>query len=195
MERTVGSNEQFEAFLKNWIETHKFQSVSSEDFVNFFKKHFSEHYDKVDWDAWLHAPGYPPVDVVPWFDDSLATQSKALASAWVNQSNPDPDSSLFLQLSANQKALFLDVILAQSPSGLPLEKINQLRVQYKLDENFNSEIRLSWLLLCLQSKDESSFGNVVHFVTEQGRMKYVRYSHPPPPFFPSPSFIPCLFDY
>lgn len=171
----MGSKEQFEEFLKNWIESHKYQSVSTEDFVQFFKTHFSEHYDKIDWNTWLYSPGLPPVDVYPWFDDSLAVQATSLASAWINEDHPDQESSRFLLLSPNQKALFLDQILAQSAAGLSLQKIKQLRDQYKFDENFNSEIRLSWLSLCLQSKDEICFENVVRFITEQGRMKFVRF--------------------
>ncbi len=36
--------------------------------------------DSVDWDAWFHQPGMPPV--IPDYDDSLMLASQQLAARW-----------------------------------------------------------------------------------------------------------------
>ena len=45
---------------------------------------------------------------------------------------------------------------------------------YKLNVVRNSEIRFRWLRLNLRGKVESAVSGALEFVTEQGRMKFVR---------------------
>jgi len=107
--------ELFEPFLRLWVETvssptrsgihhcgakltsapdtqqHKFKSVASDDFKAFFLAHFESKVaaDKlaaIDWEAWFHQPGMPPVELLSKFDASLATNAAALAEKWKDHS-------------------------------------------------------------------------------------------------------------
>jgi len=45
---------------------------------------------------------------------------------------------------------------------------------YKLTQSKNSEIRFRWFVVCIRAEYEAAFASVVAFLTEQGRMKFVR---------------------
>jgi len=178
LEGKVGEKE-FEDFFRNWIVSNRFKSVTTEDFQNFFLKTFGEEkYKEIDWDTWLYAPGYPPVDILSVTDDSMAVEAKELAKEWIkvdkDQNEPPADDSSYQKLSAVQKGYFLDQILVQSPGGLGKETLKKLEDIYHFSDVKNSEIRSSWLSLCLTSSDQSCFEQTVKFVSEQGRMKFVR---------------------
>ncbi len=64
------------------------------------------------------------------------------------------------------------VVLFQPPlSAVKLEKMEEL---YHFNSVKNSEIRFRWLRLNLRAKIETSVSKALEFVTEQGRMKFVR---------------------
>ena len=69
---------------------------------------------------------------------------------------------------------FLEQIVLDNPEGLPAEKLKAMDETYHFSASKNSEIRMLWLSLGLQSKNEDIFDGVVQFLSEQGRMKFVR---------------------
>ena len=178
MEKLVGESD-FEQFFRNWILENRFKSVTTSDFQNFFRKTFGdEKFNSVDWDTWLYKPGYPPVDILTILDTSMAVEARNLASLWIKVSNGEEetpvDRKAFDNLSAEQKAYFLSQILEQMPSGLNTDVLAKMRELYQLQAVQNSEIRKAWLSLALASGDQSCFEQTVAFVSEQGRMKFVR---------------------
>lgn len=58
----------------------------------------------------------------------------------------------------------------------PLHKTitRQMAAAYGFDSVKNSEIRHEWCQLCIGAEDEAILDNVCSFLTEQGRMKFVR---------------------
>lgn len=56
------------------------QTNPLQDFTDMYKAAFPAAAKKVNWDAWLHSPGMPPV--ANKFDDTLVVRSHALADAW-----------------------------------------------------------------------------------------------------------------
>eukprot|EP00339_Tiarina_fusa_P021910 CAMPEP_0117006132 /NCGR_PEP_ID=MMETSP0472-20121206/6474_1 /TAXON_ID=693140 ORGANISM="Tiarina fusus, Strain LIS" /NCGR_SAMPLE_ID=MMETSP0472 /ASSEMBLY_ACC=CAM_ASM_000603 /LENGTH=631 /DNA_ID=CAMNT_0004707519 /DNA_START=1 /DNA_END=1896 /DNA_ORIENTATION=- len=171
--------EEFENFFRNWIVTNRFKSVTTEDFQNFFKETFGqEKFDEIDWNTWLYAPGFPPVDILPLMDDSLAVEAREMASLWIKKDKEKEDlptdASAFLKLNPMQKVYFLEQILAQSPTGISCEGVAHIGKLFELNNVKNSEIRMAWLSLCLASSDQSCFEQTVEFISEQGRMKFVR---------------------
>lgn len=57
---------------------------------------------------------------------------------------------------------------------LPIEKLRSIGDVYKVSVSKNSEIIFRWLRLCIRSRDQAKLGEVLNFVNQQGRMKYVR---------------------
>ncbi|XP_021945137.1 leukotriene A-4 hydrolase [Folsomia candida] len=66
---------------------------------------------------------------------------------------------------------FLAELLEEEVS---LSKVQAMQTVYDFNSYKNCEIRFRWLRLCLKAKWEAQVPLVLQFVTEQGRMKYVR---------------------
>ncbi|KAJ3072161.1 Leukotriene A-4 hydrolase, partial [Quaeritorhiza haematococci] len=112
------------------------------------------------------------------FDDSLAKACDELANKWDSQrSVKDIDSLPFSEkdlenFTTSQKIVFLEKLLAKPP--FPHSILEALSKTYSLSTVRNAEIRFRWQWLCLMADYEQVFPEVVKFVTEIGRMKFVR---------------------
>jgi leukotriene-A4 hydrolase len=69
-------------------------------------------------------------------------------------------------------AVFLEK-LSDLPS-LPHKSLQVMDGYYQWTSVRNSEIRFRWQMVCLKANYEPIYPHVVAFVTEQGRMKFVR---------------------
>lgn len=175
---TIVGMEAFERFLFSYLNTYKNKVLTTEDFLDFFRKYFaddiSEIEKKVDWNAWLHTPGMPPVDVTKLLDTSLADTCTSLADKWTKSSSFESFSHQDVkEWTAAQLGLFLDTLL-DNEKPLSTEAIEALEKNYKFSSFKNCEIRFSWYKLCLKAKYEKIFDSVVSMLKEQGRMKYTR---------------------
>ena len=179
LEGLVGAKE-FEKFFRDWIVSHRFKSMRTESFQEFFRSSFGEEtYKKIDWNGWLHTPGLPPVDVISTMDDTLAREARDLAQKWVEVDksadlSASPSVELFNKLTVNQKVHFLEEIVSRKPEGFSSATLAAMGEAYDMGNIVNSEIRMTWLTLCLTSKDMSCFPQVEQFVASQGRQKFVR---------------------
>ncbi|XP_063422029.1 leukotriene A-4 hydrolase-like isoform X3 [Mytilus trossulus] len=177
LETILGGPDEFEPFLKAYIEKFKYKSIDSTQWKDFLFSFFQSKVDvlnKVDWETWFSAVGMPPIK--PKYDESLAVPCQELCDKWSAAS--DSGLSQFsandiLKLTSNQIRIFLyKVLLLESP--LSLIKVKKMEELYKFNDRKNSEIRLKWLLLCLKAHWEDSIQYALKFVNEQGRMKFVR---------------------
>mmetsp|Transcript_44619 Transcript_44619/g.72646 ORF Transcript_44619/g.72646 Transcript_44619/m.72646 type:complete len:114 (-) Transcript_44619:40-381(-) len=64
--------------------------------------------------------------------------------------------------------------MIEKPAGLPASTLEKIDSLYHFSEKKNSEIRAVWYTLALISNYEAVFPGVEEFLTEQGRMKFVR---------------------
>ena len=72
---TSGGPSVFNPFLRDYIDHFKYKTVNTSDFKDFLYKYFKDRtdvLDTIDWKAWLHAPGMPPVNVVEMYDQTYA---------------------------------------------------------------------------------------------------------------------------
>jgi hypothetical protein len=77
LERAAG-RERFDAFLKAYIETFRFRSITSEDFLGFLDRRLAGVGDAVDVRRWIYQPGLPDgaAEVSsPLFDDVLSVEA------------------------------------------------------------------------------------------------------------------------
>ncbi|XP_076093687.1 leukotriene A-4 hydrolase-like isoform X3 [Mytilus galloprovincialis] len=177
LETLLGGPDEFEPFLKAYIEKFKYKSIDSTQWKDFLFSFFQSKVDvlnKVDWDTWFSAVGMPPIK--PEYDESLAVPCQELCDKWSASSDSDPSqfsAKDITMLTSNQIRIFLyKVLLLESP--LSLIKVKKMEELYKFNDRKNSEIRLKWLLLCLKVHWEDSIQYALKFVNEQGRMKFVR---------------------
>lgn len=177
LERLVGSPE-FEAFFAAYVARFASHTLTSEDFKEFFLAHFSKS-DKVkeiDWDTWFHADGMPPV--LPELDMTLASDSQALASLWIDvdrNSKSAPTKNDMKSWSSLQITCFLDDLQVKT-GGLPLKvsTLSAMNALYHFAESRNSEVLYRYCELAIPAEDESILPVAIRFITTQGRMKFTR---------------------
>ncbi|XP_050003742.1 aminopeptidase B [Alexandromys fortis] len=176
----VGDQDQFDKFLKAYVEEFKFQSILAEDFLEFYLEYFPELKKKrvdaipgFEFDRWLNTPGWPPYlpDLSP--GDSLMKPAEELAELWVT-SELDMQAIEAVSISTwktYQLVYFLDKILQKSP--LPPGNVKKLGETYpKISNAQNAELRLRWGQILLKNDHQEEFWKVKEFLQSQGKQKY-----------------------
>lgn len=185
------------AFLRKYFDKFKYQSITTADFIDFFRTKYPKTAEKVEFKKWLHDTGKCP-NLAP-VDTSLVDEASRYATKWLNFFRDTKDDSgdvimekaiklfsswakLFEEWEAKQKLCFLNELGAQIGEGSNLNEgivwncncASTLGTLCKFDAMRNSEIRFSWCRIALQAKYEPIIKNVEIFVGIQGRMKFIR---------------------
>ncbi|XP_046356909.2 leukotriene A-4 hydrolase-like isoform X2 [Haliotis rufescens] len=178
LETLLGGPGVFEKFLRSYIEKFTKESIDTQQWKEYLYSYFSDEKSQtalntVDWDTWFNGQGMPPV--IPDYDTSLASACTTLREKWCTAS--DSDLSQFnaddlTPLSSMQRREFLSQLLQQPP--LSVTKLQKMQEVYDFNSVRNSEIRFRWLRLGLLSHWADAIPRAIQFVTEQGRMKFVR---------------------
>ncbi|EDM16914.1 leukotriene A4 hydrolase, isoform CRA_b [Rattus norvegicus] len=122
LEQLLGGPEVFLGFLKAYVEKFSYQSVTTDDWKSFLYAHFKDKVDllnQVDWNAWLYAPGLPPVK--PNYDVTLTNACIALSQRWVTAKEEDLNSFSIedlKDLSSHQLNEFLAQVLQKMVTAL-----------------------------------------------------------------------------
>ncbi|ORE02388.1 leukotriene A-4 hydrol [Rhizopus microsporus var. microsporus] len=182
IEKVVGGPSVFEPYMKAYVENFASTSISTEDWKDFLYRYMEkvhgpsmvEKLNTIDFDAWINKPGMPPVD--NQFDTALADACLNLADRWNKArdlENLDQFSPKDVEhFSAGQKIVFLERLTDCEP--LPCALISKMDELYQFTPNHNADLRLRWQQVCLMANYEPIYPEVVQFITEQGRMKFVR---------------------
>ncbi len=139
--------ERFDAFLRDYFDSHRFQSVTTKQFESFLRDRLlgndPESSKTIDLTAWLERPGLPKPLAEPqssrldaidhsatwWRDGSISTDR--LGAGW----------------STQEWLRFLERL----PKSLSLERMTELDRAFKLTDRGNAEIAERWLLLAIRS--------------------------------------------
>ncbi|XP_064899430.1 leukotriene A-4 hydrolase isoform X2 [Columba livia] len=176
LEQLLGGPDVFTGFLKAYIQQFAYKSIITEDWKKFLYSYFKDKVDvldKVDWNAWFHAPGMPPVK--PMYDTTLSNACVALSQRWIQAKECDLgsfSSADLKEMSSHQLIEFLAQLLLEAP--LPVSHVKRMQEVYDFNAINNSEIRFRWLRLCIRSKWEEAIPLALKMATDQGRMKFTR---------------------
>ena len=178
LEKILGGPRVFEPYVKKHVEEFSHKSITTDDFKDFLYDYFGKYdggsklkiLESVDWEAWFHKPGMPPVDIT--YDRVLADKCQHLADQWLSPDTSAITPEVYNSMFTNQRVMFLDRLVQKAP--LPLEILAKMDQVYSLTANNNAEVKFKWQSLCLASGQTDIFPHVVKFITSAGRMKYVR---------------------
>lgn len=134
-----------DAFLREWFDTHAFESVTTADFVAFLGKKFTDE----DVSKWLYQPGLP--DSAPKVTVDFETVPK---KAW-----------------STQEWLHW---LREFPETINASQMRDLDRQWSFTESGNSEILAQWLLMSIRAGYEPAYPALERFLVEVGRRKFVK---------------------
>ncbi len=161
LERSVG-REVFDAFIKKYIATFSFQSLTTEGFISFLEQELPEAIKNVDIDEWLYAPGYP--ESAPALSSSLFDDVKARIDEY--ESGTLPDSHLVADWIPDQIRLFLLML----PERIPVEDCRQLERIFSFKDTHNYFMMNRFYQIAVQSGYEDVLPGIERMVGSDGRM-------------------------
>jgi len=179
---TVGGRPTFETFCKSYIGRFKMKTLTSADFRDFFLKWCEEKKidaSAIDWEAWFLTPGMPLV--ASTFPDTLGGGVTRVAEAWLEpgaEANDAFSAAEYQGWPSKLRVHFHEVLLARSLEAevppMSVAALAKMESLYGLSVVKNAEIRVRWQRLCIRHRAAFVVPQVLAFVQEVGRMKFVR---------------------
>ncbi len=158
--------ERFESFIRKYIETFRFTSITSEEFMDFLNQELPGAAAEVNAEAWLYQTGMPA--------DAPAFRSRKLEelveSAHAFAGGRRPDHRQIEGWSSSELLVFLQAL----PRQLDRESLDWLDRNLGLTDRGNYEILVEWLTIAAGSDYDPVFDRVREVLMEVGRMKYLR---------------------
>jgi leukotriene A-4 hydrolase/aminopeptidase len=165
LERAAG-RKRFDRFMRRYMDSFRFTSITTEQFVAFLEKELPGVAQRVDADAWLHRPGMPPN--APVFRSERLEALKALAGSWSTGARPTHEDAA--RWNANELLLYLQHL----PRPLDEFSCRWLDAHFQLTRRGNYEILVEWLTIAARSDYADVFPRLREVLTTVGRMKYLR---------------------
>jgi hypothetical protein len=165
IERHVG-RERFGRFIRKYIETFRFTSITSEEFLGFLDQELPGAADAVDAAIWLYETGLPAE--APAFESNKLNELTDAAEAFAGGKRPS------MPRAAGWDSSELLVFLQHLPRELDRESLDWLDENFALTRRGNYEIVVEWLTIAAGSDYEPAFERIREVLMEVGRMKYLR---------------------
>ncbi|HEX7817219.1 M1 family metallopeptidase [Dyella sp.] len=157
----------FDAYLKGYFAHFAFQSITTEQMLDYLKPNLIDKYPgKMSWDevkAWIYQPGVPkdaPLPDSPRFNAIDKERSDFLAGK-LDVGKLDAKG-----WNTQEWMYFLDRL----PDVTPLEKIKQLDDAWHLTGTPNAEIGMRWYTHAIAAGDKDVWPAAAEHMTRIGRM-------------------------
>jgi leukotriene-A4 hydrolase len=150
----------FDAFLRQYLQTFRFQALTTEQFLAFTREKLPGALEKVDASRWLDSPGLPADAPLP--RSARLDAVKAVKGA--------PPEALAATWSPAEWQLYLEVL----PRPVPAALCAQLDDAYALTRSRNSEVLVAWLTIAVEANHAPALARAEEVLKTVGRMKYLR---------------------
>lgn len=165
LEREVG-RESFDAFLLRYIDRFAFQSITTDEFIEFVEAELPGALDAVQGRRWIDESDIPENE--PVFHSDRLDQVQSLAAGWSEGRRPEPKAAR--EWSPAEWQIYLQGL----PRSLPQEDCRWLDETFGLGEGDNAEILIGWLTIAGGSAYEPAYGKIREMLSTVGRMKYLK---------------------
>jgi leukotriene A-4 hydrolase/aminopeptidase len=165
LEHQVG-RERFDRFIRKYIDTFRFTSITSEEFIDFLEQELPGAADAVKANSWLYETAMP--SNAPAFKSEKLDELIAAANGFAEGRRPGPKQAG--KWDSNELLVFLQNL----PRELDHESLAWLNQNFNLTQRGNYEILVEWLTIAAGSGYEPVFDRVRQVLLEVGRMKYLR---------------------
>ena len=167
MEEKVG-REKFDAFLKNYFQSHAFGVMTTEGFVDILTIELlsKEQADAIGIDEWIYSAGLPANSAVVQSAELEKVDELRLKWEVDEISNSDLPWNNW---SYQERYRFLSNV----NYNLSLNKIQSLDESFHISKIGNSEVLFAWFMLSIQAKNETVFADLATFLEKVGRRKFV----------------------
>ncbi len=169
IERTVGRYK-WDAFLKEYFEHYRFQSISTEDFLQFLDEKIirgnKELALKINAKEWINTPGLPAN--FPSISSNLLDEAKQLAVTFSEGKSTDIGST------ANWHTFQWLHFLRSLPKKLTPVQLASLDHSFHFTNSNNAEILCDWFQLAIQNNYKEAYPAMENFLNTVGRRKFIQ---------------------
>ena len=167
IEEKIG-REKFDAFLKNYFQSHAFGVMTTEGFIDILTTELltKEQADAIGIDEWIYSAGLPANTAV--VQSAELEKVDELRLKWEGDEIKNSDLP-WNNWSYQERYRFLSNV----NYNLSLTKIQSLDESFHISKIGNSEVLFAWLMLSIQTKNEAVFADLATFLEKVGRRKFV----------------------
>lgn len=163
--------EKFDKFLRGYFDSHAFQSITTETFVDYLNANLLEKYPKIvslaEVNEWIEKGGLPK--------NAPSPQSDAFGKVEKEVKNYLDGKALSVQKMqkdwTTQEWLHF---LKAFPENLGSAKMEGLDKLFNFTKSGNSEIAFQWLMMSIKNNYKAADVRLEEFLTTIGRRKFVR---------------------
>ncbi|RDZ27355.1 M1 family metallopeptidase [Lysobacter silvisoli] len=162
--------ENFDAFLRGYFDHFAFQSISTQQFVDYAKANLLDKYPgkvtQAEFDAWLYEPGIPAN--APATPSARFDAVDAARKAWLDAGTL-PDKAASDKWTTQERVHFIEGM----PDTLSVDQLKALDAAYKFTGTPNGEIAQRWYPLAVRSGYTQANEALGAFLQRVGRRKLV----------------------
>ncbi len=163
VEAAVG-REKFDKFLTAYYNDHAFQSITTEDFVDYLNKNLIKGdkvlADKIKLDDWIYKPGVPSNVINPVSEDFNAIDE--IQKTWRKTGVKGLSQKI---KSTNEKQHFIDYL----PKDLTVEEMAAIDKEFNFTNGGNFVIRRQWFIQALQHQYKAAYPAIENFLCSYSR--------------------------
>lgn len=167
MEETVG-RERFDTFLTNYFQGHKFEVMTTEEFLDYLKQNLLSNleYAEVRVDEWIYETGIP--DNLPVVESDRFSAVDSALALFMNDGSL-ADAALTEAWTTHEWLHFINSI----PESASTEQLAALDEAYGFSGSENSEISAAWFQPTIAANYEAVYPKVESFLISVGRRKFL----------------------
>ena len=163
IEAAVG-RKKFDEFLTNYFKAHAFQSITTEDFVDYFNKNLINDdkalADKIKLDEWIYKPGIPSNIITPVSEDFNSIDN--IQKKWRKTGVKGLSQKI---KSTNEKQHFIDYL----PNDLTTEEMMEIDKEFNFTNGGNFVVRRQWFIQAIQHQYKYAYPAIELFLTSYSR--------------------------
>ena len=163
IEAAVG-REKFDAFITAYFKAHSFQSITTEDFVTYYKDNLIKGdkalADTIKMEDWIYKPGIPANIITPISEDFNAID--ALQKTWRQTGVKGLSQKI---TSTNEKQHFIDYL----PADITTEEMTAIDKECNFTTGGNFVVRRQWFIQALKHHYKTAYPAIEQFLTTYSR--------------------------
>ncbi|QZH75506.1 MAG: M1 family metallopeptidase [Erythrobacter sp.] len=167
---TIVGREKFDAWIRNWFDSHAFQPATSEMFLADLRENLiagdAELEEALMLDEWVYGTGIPANAAKP---DQAAFAEVDTAAAAYAADRTLPLASAWTGWTAAEQRRFLETL----PDELTAAELASLNDSLSLAGSGNNEVLFLWLEAALRNEYQPAVPQAEQFLARVGRNKFV----------------------
>ena len=163
IETAVG-REKFDPFIKNYFDTHAFQSITTEDFVKYLKENLIKNdkalADNIKLEDWIYKPGVPSNITAVSSEDFTAIDN--IQKNWRTTGVKGLNERI---KSTTEKQHFIDYL----PADITVEEMTSIDNEFTFTKNGNFVIKRQWFIQTIRHQYKTAYPSIEQFMIATSR--------------------------